>query len=183
MRTLITTLAALAAIQLGASAPLTTQSAHISFFSSTPAEDIESNNYSVTSMIDPETGKMAFSVPMQAFEFKKALMQKHFNQRKFLDTKKFPRASFSGYIQDHESIDFSTPGSHEVTVKGELEIKGVKKAIEQTGTIEISDASVAGGAKFDLTLADFGIAFKRGKPSRNIAKTIAITVNSSYNKP
>lgn len=176
------TAAAAAMAQLAFAAPQTTQSAHISFFSSTPAEDIASDNFSVTSMIDLEGGKLAFSVPMQSFEFKKALMQKHFNSKNFLDTKKFPKATFSGKIAEASEIDFSKPGSHKVTVSGTLDIKGVKKEIEQTGTIVVSKAGVETSSKFELTLADFGIVFKGGKPAKNIAKTIEVTVASSYPK-
>lgn len=178
-RILLATTAAIAAQFLSA-APQTTQSAHISFFSSTPAEDISSNNYSVTSMIDLEAGKLAFSVPMQSFEFPKALMQKHFNQRDFLDTKAFPKATFSGTITDAAQRDFTQAGTYEVTVSGTLEIKGVKKEIEQSGTIVVSDSGVEANSKFDLTLADFGIEFKGGKPAKNIAKTIAVTIHSKY---
>ena len=182
MKKTLTLIAALAASHFAHGAPIKTQSAHVSFFSSTPAEDIASNNYSVTSVIDPETAKLAFSVPMQAFEFKKALMQKHFNKKDFLDTRAYPRATFTGTIENAASLDLSQPGSYEVLVKGVLEIKGVKKEIEQNGTITVTEAGIEATSKFDLTLADFGIVFKGGKPATNIAKTIEVTVNSNYSK-
>ena len=66
---------------------------HIKFFSHTSVEDIQANNYASVSTIDPSSGDVVFSVPMQSFEFEKALMQKHFNGEDFLDTKQFPKAS------------------------------------------------------------------------------------------
>lgn len=182
MKTKLIPVIALAIAPLAISAPLTTQSAKISFFSSTPAEDIASSNTSVTSMIDAETGKIAFSVPMQSFHFEKALMQKHFNQPKFLDTKQFPKATFSGIITDSATLDLSHEGAYEVTVSGTLEIKGVKREVEQTGTIEISASGIVAKSKFDITLADFGIEFTSGKPGKNIAKTIEVTIHSEFPK-
>ena len=62
------------------------RNAHVSFFSATPMEDIEAHNYKSVSTIDTKSGDVVFSVPMQSFEFKKSLMQKHYNSPKFLDT-------------------------------------------------------------------------------------------------
>jgi hypothetical protein len=59
---------------------LVSEKIHIKFFSTTPAEDIEANNYSATSTLNTSNGSVAFSVPMQGFEFEKRLMQRHFNQ-------------------------------------------------------------------------------------------------------
>ena len=47
---------------------------HIKFISTTPVENIEANNYASVSTINSKTGDVVFSVPMQSFEFKKAMM-------------------------------------------------------------------------------------------------------------
>jgi polyisoprenoid-binding protein YceI len=159
---------------------LITQGAHISFFSSTPAEDIESDNYSVVSSIDTGTGEIAFSVPMQSFEFKKSLMQKHFNQKEFLHTKVYPRATFKGKVTNLETIDFGTNGSYPAVINGVLTIKGNDQDVTETGTLIVKDGAVTAEAKFNLTLADFGVAFKGGKPAKNIAKIVEVTVRAPY---
>ncbi|MGC9342103.1 MAG: YceI family protein, partial [Bacteroidales bacterium] len=71
---------------------------HIKFFSTTPVEDIEANNYASVSTINPSTGEVVFSVPMQSFEFEKALMQQHFNNEHFLETNVYPHSKFKGTI-------------------------------------------------------------------------------------
>ena len=76
-----------------------TKTGHIKMFSHTVVEDINANNYKVTSTLDPVSGAMVFSVPMQGFEFEKAAMQKHFNSAKFLDTKQFPKANLKAWLQ------------------------------------------------------------------------------------
>ena len=100
-----------------------TQNAHISFFSSTPVEDIKADNHSVVVVVNSEEASLGFSVPMQAFEFEKATMQKHFNQKTFLNTKKFPQATFKGKIEYAESVNLMQDGQHEVTVSGTMSIR------------------------------------------------------------
>ena len=57
-----------------------TRDGHIKFFSSTPVEDIEADNYKVTSVLDETTGKVEFAANMKSSEFEKALMEEHFNE-------------------------------------------------------------------------------------------------------
>ena len=66
---------------------LVNKTGHMHFYSHTDVEDITADNYKVVSTLNPSTGDVVVSVPMQAFEFEKALMQKHYNSPKFLDTK------------------------------------------------------------------------------------------------
>lgn len=162
---------------------LTSSKTHIWFFSSTPVEDITAHNYKAISTLDTESGDVIFSVPMQSFEFEKALMQRHFNGADFLDTKGFPKAKFVGKVIDISKVDFSKAGSYSVTVTGEMTIKGKTNQVSEPGTIEIdSDGTINAKSKFDLTLADYGVAFEKGKPSTNIAKTIKINFEGEYTK-
>jgi len=149
---------------------------HIKFFSTTPVEDIEANNYKVISSIDLATGVVVFSIPMQSFEFEKALMQKHFNQPKFLDTQQFPKAKFKGAIVNKSKVDFSKDGTYTVEVKGDLTLHGITKNITEKGTITIKDGKVSANAKFMIVLADYKIAFEKGKPSKNISKDVEVTI-------
>jgi polyisoprenoid-binding protein YceI len=159
---------------------LVSQKTHISFFSSTPVEDITADNYKATSTMDTSTGDLVFSVPMQSFEFEKALMQKHYNGKDFLDTKSFPKSKFVGKITNLDEVDFTKDGNYEASVSGEMTIKGVTKSVDEKGTIMVKGGKVAAETTFDLTLADFGINFKNGKPASNIAKIIEITFKGEY---
>lgn len=152
----------------------------IKFFSTTPVEDIEANNYTSTSTIDTETGDVIFSVPMQGFEFEKALMQKHFNNADFLDTKAHPRARFTAKIVNIGNIDFSKDGTYSADVKGEMNIKGKSKSITEKGTVTVKGSVVEVQSKFNLTLADYGVTFVKGKPASNIAKTVEVTLLAQY---
>lgn len=153
---------------------------HIKFFSTTAAEDIESNNYKSVSTINTKTGDMVFSVPMQSFEFEKALMQKHFNQDKFLDTKNYPKAKLVGKITNLSEINFEKDGTYPATIKGEMTIKNKTNPFSEKGTVTVSAGVIKVNGKFNITLADYEIAFEKGKPSSNVAKTVEVTVNAEY---
>ncbi len=159
---------------------LVSSTTHFKFFSSTPAEDIQANNYKAVGTIETTTGDLVFSVPMQSFEFEKALMQEHFNSKKFLDTKTNPKAKLVGKITDLSKVDFINDGSYTVDLTGNLTINGVTNAINEKATIKVADGKVSLMSKLNVTLNDYQIAFKKGKPSKNIAKTVEVTVHANY---
>lgn len=186
MKRILLSIVSLAAFSLMAFTPIAdkyvSQKSHIKFFSSTPAEDIEANNYKAVSTVDTSTGDVAFSVPMQSFEFEKALMQEHFNGKNFLSTKKNPKAKLTGKLTNLSDINFEKDGTYEGNFSGEMTIKGETKQIEANGTIKVAGGAFTLESKFDLTLADYGIGFKKGKPATNIAKTIEVTLIAEYSK-
>jgi polyisoprenoid-binding protein YceI len=159
---------------------LVSSKSHITFFSSTPAEDIQANNTTAVSTINPATGEIVFSVPMQGFEFEKALMQKHFNSEDFLNTKEFPKAKLTGKITNIDKVNFSADGTYDAHVEGELTIKGVTKPVHEMGKITVTGGKVDASSKFNVILADYGITFVKGKPSTNIAKTVEVTLQAEY---
>lgn len=159
---------------------LVSSKTHIKFFSHTSVEDIQANNYASVSTIDPSNGDVVFSVPMQSFEFEKALMQKHFNGEDFLNTKQFPKAKFKGKITNIDQINFGKDGTYQANVEGEMTIKGVTKPIKEKGTITVKGNKIEVQSIFNITLADYGITFVKGKPSTNIAKTVEVTVHAEY---
>ena len=161
-------------------AKLISKDTHISFYSHTAVEDITANNYKVISTLDTATGDIVYSVPMQSFEFEKALMQKHYNSKKFLDTKNHPKSKFKGKISDLTSVSFDKDGTYEVIVTGDLTIKGTTNAIEEKASITVEGGKVSLNTKMKVVLGAYGITFSGGKPSSNIAKEIEVTVTSIY---
>ena len=159
---------------------LVNKAGHISFFSHTTLEDITANNYKVVSTLDKSSGEVVYSVPMQSFEFEKSAMQKHYNSSKFLDTKQFPKAKFKGMIADISAIDFSKDGVYNADVKGELTLHGVTNKISEKGTVTVSGNIVTINAKMNIMLADYKVAFEKGKPSTNIAKMVEATIITEF---
>lgn len=161
-------------------AKLIAKDAHISFYSHTPVEDITADNYKVTTTLDTQTGDLVFSVPMQSFEFEKALMQKHYNSKNFLDTKKYPKAKFVGKIDNLDEIDLNKEGSYTARISGEMTIKETTKPFTATADITVTGSQLNLGSKMNIVLADYGVTFSKGKPSTNIAKEIEVTVEANY---
>lgn len=161
-------------------AKLVAKDAHISFYSHTAVEDITANNYKVTTTLDTDTGELVFSVPMQGFEFEKALMQKHYNSKNFLNTKKYPKAKFVGKITNMGAVDLDTDGSYTAQISGEMTIKETTQNFESTAAITVASSQINLESKMDIVLADYGVTFSKGKPSTNIAKEIEVTVKANY---
>ncbi len=179
-KTLITIVLAFATVFAFAQEKKVTKTAHVQFYSHTALEDITSSNYKVTSALTPSTGVFVFSVPMQSFELSPSVRQKHFNSSKFLDTKQFPKAKFKGQIVDLAVVDFTKDGVYPVSVTGNLEIHGVKNTVTEKGTVTVKNGSISVKSIFPITLGDYAIFFTKGKPSKNIAKTVEVTIEATY---
>ena len=159
-----------------------TKTAHVNIFSSTVAEDISADNYVTMAKINTETGALLFSVPVQGFEFKKALMQKHFNNNNFMNSKEFPKIKFKGNIDDLEKVNFTKDGSYKVSVSGELTIRAVTKPITEAGNIIVKDGKITVSSVFIVRgIFDYGV----GKPSskkkeNNVAEDIRVTLQADF---
>ena len=150
----------------------------IHFYSSTPVEDIEASNNGVNSVLNTTTGEIQFSVLIIGFNFKKQLMQEHFNE-KFMESEKFPKATFKGKIKDPEAVSFSSDGEYPVEVSGEITIHGITKDLETGGVIKVDGKAMTAESEFHLAPADFEMKI----PSvvrNNIAKEIKVTVKANY---
>jgi polyisoprenoid-binding protein YceI len=156
-----------------------TRNGFIRFFSHTPVEDIEAKNYQVTSITDAATGEMVFKVLMKSFQFQKALMQEHFNE-KYVESDKFPNAEFKGKIKNWNPDELQEGKPVEVMVEGDLTIHGVTKKISEKGTIELKpDGKIAAKSQMKVRPEDYGIkipALVRG----NIAEIVDVFVEMEY---
>lgn len=154
-----------------------TKNGHIKFYSETPVETIEANNNQVNSVLDIATGDFVFKVLMKSFEFKKALMQEHFNEN-YIESDTYPNATFKGKVIDIENYDLTNPGKIEAQVEGELTIHGITKLISTPGTFTISNESIDGTSTFLIKPEDFNIKIPN-TVINNIAEEIEISVNVS----
>ncbi|MBB6610798.1 YceI family protein [Pontibacter sp. Tf4] len=155
-----------------------TKTGKISFFSSTPMEDIEAHNKTTTSVIDTKSGKMEFAVLMKAFQFEKALMEEHFNEN-YVESAKYPKASFSGAITNLSAVDFKKDGTYKVTVKGNLTMHGVTKPVEVPGTIVVKNGAIQAASTFSVAPEDFNITIPN-LVREKIAKQIKVTIDMNY---
>ncbi len=155
-----------------------TRNGHVWFFSTTPVEDIEAHNHQANSVIDYAKGDIAFTILMKSFEFEKALMQEHFNE-KYVESDEFPKASFKGKINNMDDIDFTKDGTYEAKVSGDMTIHGKTNPVETTGSFVVKSGKIQGTAKFQLTIEDYDIKIP-GMVKDKIAKVIDINVDMAY---
>ena len=156
-----------------------TKTGRIVFFSTTTMENIEAVNKSVVVLLDTKSGDLQFSVLMKGFEFKKALMQEHFNKN-YVESHKYPKAEFKGQVMNNAEIKYGTDGNYPVKVKGKLSIHGQSRDVETPGTIIIKDGKLSMNSIFNITVADYNISISKIHRD-NIAKTIQVTVNCNLN--
>ena len=155
-----------------------TKTGHISFYSKAPLEDIEAHNRQVVSFLDTKTGELVFSVPMTSFQFKKALMQEHFNEN-YVESHKYPKATFKGKILNLQEIDFSQDKLYALDLDGILTIHGVDRRLQTTATLAVRGKELQGRANFSVTPQEFNIEIP-ALVRENIAKRIDISVQMLY---
>ena len=152
-----------------------TKSGKVSFFSSAPIEDITALNKSAVCLLNAKTGDIQFAVLIKGFEFKKALMQEHFNAE-YLESDTYPKATFNGQVTNNSAVNYSANGSYPATVKGKMTIHGVSKDIETSGTIEVKDGKPTVKASLTVTLDDYKVTVPRMYRD-NISPTIKVSVD------
>lgn len=143
-------------LNLSAQGKYFTRNGNVTFNSGTPLEKIEGINHKAASVMDAATGQLEFTVLVKAFEFDRALMEDHFNEN-YMESEKFPKASFKGTIINNKEIDYSKSGKHTAQVKGDLTIHGVTRPVSVTAALEIKDKKIAAKSAFEITIQDYNI--------------------------
>jgi hypothetical protein len=174
---IITFIAVFAVINVNAQKYFT-KTGQISFFSSTPIENIEAITNSASTVYDSESGKIQWAVLIKSFEFEKALMQEHFNEN-YMESSKYPKATFKGEIKDFENLNLDKDGTYVVDVVGDLTIHGVTKPIKSKATFKVLDGKITASSDFDVFVADYKIEVP-AVVKENIAKEIEISIKTEY---
>mgnify|MGYP002780765862 CR=1 FL=1 len=151
-----------------------TQKGVVSFFSTSIIEDIEAHTEQAGAVVDLQTRQLALSIPIRSFQFKRTLMQEHFNEN-YMDSDRFPKSTFRGRINDLDLDAFLKGGPQRVTVEGDLTIHGVTKHVTVPGALELSKGSLLVNAYFSVAPADYGIEIPL-LVRENIAKVVGIKV-------
>lgn len=170
---IVLTLFAVSLCSLHAQGNYITKKGIISFYSHTAIEDITAINNEAGSIINSGTGEVVITLAMKDFNFEKKLMQEHFNEN-YVESEKYPKATFKGFIVDNEKVDYSKKSVYPVTVEGDMTIHGVTNKVKASGTIEVTKGGVTARSKFNLNPEHYEIKI----PSivrENIAKEMEIS--------
>jgi hypothetical protein len=169
-------LAWLSSLNLAGQTLYASKNAQISLFSTAPIEDIAAKTTAGNSVYNAATGDLVFSVAINTFRFPKSLMQEHFNSD-YLESDKYPRATFKGKIQEHP--DVTKNGTYPITVVGELDVHNVKQTRTIPGTITVNNGVVTMSSEFMVKCVDHHIDIPK-LVFKNIAESIKMNVNATY---
>ena len=158
----------------------TTTSAIITFDATTKIDALpKAENKTAIAAIDLKKGDVAFEVTIKNFAFTNPRIQEHFNGVSWMDSDKFPTATFKGKIINSVETKLRKNGTYSVPVEGELTIHGITKPIKTTAVINVYGKKINAKTDFQIKLDDYKInggAIAAGK----VSKEPTITVNASF---
>ncbi|MDX2284260.1 MAG: YceI family protein [Bacteroidia bacterium] len=143
-------------------------------------EEIKAQNSMATCIYDAGTGDMEWMVLIKSFQFKNALMQDHFNEN-YLESSKFPKATFKGKLTNPAAVKLTQDGSYAVTVSGALTMHGITQQISVPGTVKVSGGKPALSADFAVALKDYGIKVP-AVVGNKVAETVKIRISAALEK-
>jgi len=156
-----------------------TKTGKVSFYSRAKSiEKVEADNNEVSSIFNTQTGDLVFAILIKSFHFESALMEEHFNEN-YLESSKFPKATFKGKISNLASVNLTKDGAYPVTVDGDLTLHGVTKKVSSTGSVTIKSGKIAAFSKFSVKLKDYEITIPSLVKDK-ISEDIDITVDCKY---
>jgi hypothetical protein len=148
----------------------------ISFRSDAPLELIKASSNSLVGIIDTAKKTFSFKVSISSFEgFNSKTQQEHFNEN-YMQTDKYPEASFKGKII--EEMDFARDGTISVRAKGMLNIHGVEKERIIKADLTIKNNIIILRSNFTVLLSDHNIPIPK-VVYQKLANEIKVEVNTT----
>lgn len=165
-------------ISLPAQKYITTEG-NISFFSSTPFEDIKAENKKVIAILDVQTGEIAVSCIMRLFRFERSLMEEHFNEN-YVESDKYPKATLKGKMVDPEVLSNKNV-EQETEVEGIMTIHGVSQPFRTKIRVTPSHEQILVKSEFEVSPSDYNIKIPQIVRTK-IAEKIQVKVNMTLKK-
>ncbi|TAH05062.1 MAG: YceI family protein [Sphingobacteriales bacterium] len=132
----------------------------VSFQSDAPHEILKASaSNAMKGIVDFNKRTFAFTIPMKSFDgFNSSLQKEHFNEN-YMESEKYPAASFSGRIIEEE--DFSKDGAYTLRAKGKLFVHGIAQERIIKCDITIKNGNIKVKSFFTVLLADHEIKVPR----------------------
>ena len=157
---------------------LLSRTGHIWIYSKTPLEEIEADNREVASILNTSDGSLQISMLIKSFQFKRTLMQEHFNEE-YMESDKLPKSTFVGKITNISEVNFKKDGEYPATAAGDLTIHGVTKKVTITGKVIVKGSTVSIKTKFEVVPQDYDITIP-DLVAGKIAQQIDVNVDIPY---
>lgn len=130
-----------------------------SFISYAPLEIIQAKSVKMRGAVDVSARTFLFAIRVNTFQgFNSSLQQEHFTEN-FLETDKFPEATFRGKFV--EEVDLAMDGRYDVRAKGILNLHGIAQERIIKGTIEVKNQTIHVHSQFSVLLEDHNIKIPR----------------------
>jgi polyisoprenoid-binding protein YceI len=156
-----------------------TKTGYLSFLSETLLENIFAETKEATSFFDVKTGEVVFSTSINTFQFKIKLMQEHFNEN-YMESGKFPKATFSGKLENISQFDINSKTPQSFTVKGKMNIHGIDLDVITTVLLVVTAPDkINGTSTFKLKPGDYQIKIPSAMGVK-IAEEVNVTVKADY---
>ncbi len=151
----------------------------VDFKSNAPLELIQASSKELAGVIDPVKYTFAFTIPINSFDgFNSALQKEHFREN-YLETHKYPNATFKGKII--ETIDWSTNKKYKVRAKGIFNIHGIENERIIKCDLIVNDNSLQVNSSFFIQLKDHEIQVPR-VVNQKIAESIMVEISAEFIK-
>ncbi len=142
----------------------TTTSATINFDATTKLDALpKAENKTAVAAIDTKKGTIAFEALIKGFNFSNPMMQEHFNSAKWMDSEKNPSATFKGKITNPADVKFTTDGTYNANVEGDLTIHGITQPVKTTATLIVKANAINAVSSFTIKLDDYKLSNAGGK--------------------
>ena len=131
-----------------------TTSGRVEFNASTPLEDIKAINENVNAIFK-ESGDFAVVLLIREFEFRRKLMQEHFNEN-YLESDTYPKSYFLGKIEkfDYQTL---TENAKEINIVGKLSLHGVTRNVTVPGSIGKKNGEIILKSNFIIRPEDYDV--------------------------
>ena len=148
----------------------------IDFRSEAPLELINASSDQLIGAIDIDKKNFTFKILMRSFQgFNSPLQKEHFNEN-YVESDKFPDASFKGKIIEDQ--DLTVNGTYELRAKGVLTIHGVSQERIIKSYVTVNNNIITLKSSFSVLLSDHNIPIPK-VVYQKLANEIKVDVNAT----
>nr|WP_315199580.1 YceI family protein [uncultured Flavobacterium sp.] len=141
-------------------------------------EAVEAKNDDVDCTLVPNKSEIAFTAVIKKFQFKRNLMQEHFNSN-YMESDRYSKATFKGVIEKFD-LKVITEEEKEFLIKGKITIHGQTRMIAVLAKIKKVGGGIQINSNFILNTDDFNIEIPNiviAKISKNVNTQIICVLN------